>query len=164
MKLEKVAARMSRDLGEAVFVGAFAVRCHIGPYRSTLDIDLAIASSITDSRLRELGYLVTEERGKHVTRTKDGIKVDIFTRDVSGISIADIFETSITKQVENEDLRIMALEALLIAKLRASRAQDIEDIRILCQRLKRTIRWNIIDRLAASTESSELRNIINALG
>ena len=117
MKLEKVAARMSRDLGEAVFVGAFAVRCHIGPYRSTLDIDLAIASSITDSRLRELGYLVTEERGKHVTRTKDGIKVDIFTRDVSGISIADIFETSITKQVENEDLRIMALEALLIAKL-----------------------------------------------
>ena len=53
MKLEKVAAQISRDLGEVVFVGAFAVRCHIGPYRSTLDIDLAIASPITDSRLRE---------------------------------------------------------------------------------------------------------------
>ena len=58
----------------------------------------------------------------------------------------------------------MALETLLIAKLRPNRAQDIEDIRILCQRLKRTIRWNIIDRLAASTESSELRAITNALG
>ena len=53
MKLEKAAARISRDLGEVVFVGAFAVRCHIGSYRSTLDIDLAIASPITDSRLRE---------------------------------------------------------------------------------------------------------------
>ena len=101
MKLERVAAQISRDLGEVVFVGAFAVRCYIGSYRSTQDIDLAVAWPITDSRLRELGYLVTEERGKHVTRTKEGIKVDIFTEDVSGISISDIFETAITKQVEN---------------------------------------------------------------
>jgi hypothetical protein len=30
MRLEKVAVRISRDLGQVVFVGAFAVRCHIG--------------------------------------------------------------------------------------------------------------------------------------
>ena len=34
MRLEKVAVQISRDLGQVVFEGAFAVRCHIGPYRT----------------------------------------------------------------------------------------------------------------------------------
>ena len=70
MRLEKVAVRISRDLGQVVFVGAFAVRCHIGPYRNTQDIDIALASPVTDVRLRELGYVITNERGKRQWRRR----------------------------------------------------------------------------------------------
>jgi len=36
VSLGSVAIRISRDLKEVVFVGAFAVICHIGPYRRTV--------------------------------------------------------------------------------------------------------------------------------
>ena len=51
MSLGSVAIRISRDLKEVIFVGAFAVICHIGPYRRTRDIDLALASFGLNQRL-----------------------------------------------------------------------------------------------------------------
>jgi hypothetical protein len=56
----------------------------------------------------------------------------------------------------------MCLEALLIAKMRASRPQDIEDVQTLCRRLGKTIRWNIVETLATPMESAELKNVVSA--
>jgi len=39
MNLDSIAVRVSKELKDVVFVGAFAVICHIGPYRSSQDID-----------------------------------------------------------------------------------------------------------------------------
>jgi hypothetical protein len=38
MNLDSIAVRVSKELKDVVFVGAFAVICHIGPYRSSQDI------------------------------------------------------------------------------------------------------------------------------
>ena len=154
MKLEKVAARVSRDLGDVVFAGAFAVTCHIGPYRQTRDIDVALATPLSDEEFESLGYHVSTESGKKVIRTPEGVKLDVFTRDVSGIPISQVFETAIKKRVGPEEIKVMCLEALLVAKMRASRPQDIEDLQTMCQRLGKTVRWNVVHELATSTESS----------
>jgi hypothetical protein len=134
------------------------------PVSHTQDIDIALASPVTDVQLRELGYVITNERGKKTIRTKEGFKVDIYMRDVSGLSIHDVFETAVVKQIGCESVRVMGLEALLLSKLRANRSQDIQDIRIVCQRLKKKIRWELTDRLGKHTESAQLRIIVKALG
>lgn len=164
MSLESVAARISEDLKRVVFVGAFAVTCHIGPYRHTHDIDLAVAYQISDGELEGMGYRVLREGGKRVIRTEEGIKLDIYTKDVSGISIPFIFRTAVTKRIRSKEIKVICLEALLIAKMRAARPQDIEDVQMLCGRLGKTIRWDIVDLLATPIESAELRNVVSAYG
>ena len=99
MSLGSVAIRISRDLKEVVFVGAFAVICHIGPYRRTRDIDLALATPLSDEEFERLGYRIFREGGKKVIRTKEGVKLDVYTRDVSGIRVPVVFETAVTKRV-----------------------------------------------------------------
>jgi predicted nucleotidyltransferase len=162
VSLESIAVRVSRDLKEVVFVGAFAVVCHIGPYRRTRDIDLALATPLSDEEFEQLGYRIFHEGGKKVIRTKEGVKLDVYTRDVSGIPISVVFETAVTKRVGKGQVKVMCLEALLIAKMRASRPQDIEDIQTLCRRLGKTIRWKVVGELATSMESAELNNIVAA--
>lgn len=163
MRLEKEAARVSRDLRDVVFVGAFAVSCHIGPYRQTRDLDVALATPLRDEDFESLGYSVSTENRKKVIRTPEGVKLDVFTRDVSGIPVSEVFQTAIKKRVGPEVIKVICLEALMVAKMRASRPQDIEDLQIMCQRLGKTVRWSVVDALATSTESSELRNVVSAL-
>ena len=155
--------RVAHDFkGRVVFVGAFAVVCHIGPYRQTRDIDLVLASPMTDEEFEALGYRIFTEGGKKVIRTKEGVKIDVFTRDVGGIPVATIFETALEKQLETGKVRIICLEALLIAKMRAARPQDIADIQELCRRRGRSIRWNVVEPFATETEAAELKNVVIA--
>ena len=163
MNLDSVAVKITKDLGEVVFVGAFAVITHVGTYRQTRDIDLAVASPISDNRLEELGYRVFQEGRKRVIRTQDGVKMDIYTDDVSGIAVPKIFETAITRRIGADEIRVMGLEALLIAKMRASRDQDIEDLQQLCRVKGRSIRWDVVESMAAQLEVSNLRNTVRAL-
>lgn len=163
MSLESAALKVSQDLKQVVFVGAFAVIRHIGPYRRTHDIDLALATPLSDEEFERLGYRIFRESGKKVIMTKEGVKLDVYTRDVSGIPVTVVFETAVSKRVGSGEVKVMCLEALLIAKMRASRPQDIEDIQTLCRRLGKTIDWDIIDKLAASVESAELKNVVSAL-
>lgn len=121
MSLESIAVRVSRDLKEVVFVGAFAVICHIGPYRRTRDIDLALAAPLSDQEFEGLGYRIFHESGKKVIRTREGVKLDVYTRDVSGIPVSQVLKTAVVKRVGSDEIRVMCLEALLIAKMRASR-------------------------------------------
>jgi predicted nucleotidyltransferase len=161
MNLDSVAVRVSKDLKDVVFVGAFAVICHIGPYRSSQDIDVALATPLSDEVFEALGYRIFHERGKKVIRTPDGVKLDVYTRDVSGIPIKEIFRTSVIKRIRGSEIRVMGLEALLIVKLRASRPQDIEDVQQLCKRRGKAIRWNVVDELASREESAELKNVVS---
>ena len=159
--LESIAVRVSRDLKEVVFVGAFAVVCHIGPYRRTRDIDLALATPLSDEDLGRLGYRIFQEQGKKVIRTQEGVKLDIYTRDVSGIPVSEVFRTAVVKQVGSDEIKVMCLEALLIAKMRASRPQDIEDVQELCRRLGKSIRWDLVDSLGTEIELAELKNVVS---
>ncbi len=155
--------RLTQDFkGRVVFVGAFAVVCHIGPYRQTRDIDLVLASPVTDDKFEEFGYRIFSEGGKKVIRTKEGVKIDVFTRDVGGILAATIFETSLEKQLETGKVRIICLEALLIAKMRAARPQDVVDVQELCRRRGKSVRWNVVNSLATETEAAELKNVVSA--
>jgi len=162
VSLESIAVRVSRDLKEVVFVGAFAVICHIGPYRRTRDIDLALTTPLSDEEFERLGYHIFHESGKKVIRTSEGVKLDVYTRDVSGIPVSEVFSTAVVKRVGSGEIRAMCLEALLIAKMRASRPQDIEDVQTLCRRLGKTIRWDVVDELATPLESAELKNVVSA--
>lgn len=162
MSLESIAVRVSRDLKRVVFVGAFAVICHTGPYRRTRDIDLALATPLNDEEFERLGYRIFREGGKKVIRTREGVKLDVYTRDVSGIPVSVIFETAVAKRAGSDEVKVMCLEALLIAKMRASRPQDVEDVQTLCRRLGKTIRWEVVDRLATPMESADLKNVVSA--
>lgn len=160
MNLDRAAVKITRDLGEVVFVGAYAVIAHIGIYRQTMDIDLALATPISDEELERLGYRIFWERGKKVIRTQDGIKIDIYHQDVSGIPVPQIFETAITRKLGADEIRVMCLEALLIAKIRASRPQDISDLQQLCRLKGRSVRWEVVESMATSVEISNIKNTV----
>jgi predicted nucleotidyltransferase len=164
MNLEREAIKVSHDLGEVVFVGAFAVVAHVGSYRQTRDLDLAIAAPISEQKLESLGYLTRVEGGNRITRTPNGVKLDIYAEDVGGIVISEIFRTAKVTRVGKEKIKVMGLEALLLAKLRASRPQDVDDIRQLVRTHSRDIDWNVLGSLTTSSvEIENLRNIVRAL-
>jgi hypothetical protein len=103
VSLAGIAMRVSRDLKEVVFVGAFAVICHIGPYRRTRDIDLALATPLSDEEFEGLGYHIFHESGKKVIRTPEGVKLDVYTRDVSGIPVSEVFKTAVMRRGVRRD-------------------------------------------------------------
>jgi len=96
-------------------------------------------------------------------RTKEGVKIDVFTRDVGRIPVATIFETAVEKKLEVGTVKVMCLEALLIAKMRAARPQDITDVQELTRRLGKSIRWDVVNAMASKLEAAELRNTALAL-
>ncbi len=160
MNLDRAAIQITHDLGQVVFVGAFAVITHIGAYRQTRDIDLALATPINDEELERLGYRVLPEGRKKVIRTRDGIKVDIYRHDVSDIPVPEIFRTAVTRKLGKEEIRVMCLEALLIAKMRAARDQDISDLQELCRLKGKSVRWEVVESMATLVEVSDLRNTV----
>ena len=154
MNLLKEAQKISDELDDVVFVGAIAVQAHIGRGRQTHDIDLALASPMSDEELASRGYLVHLENGKKVRRSPRGVRVDIYMEEVSGIVVSLISKTAQTKSLgKGETIKIMCLEALLLAKLRASRPsrpQDAQDIQELFSYRKLHIDWTIFEELGAS--------------
>lgn len=123
MQLDKVAADITKDLKEVVFVGAYAA-IQYGVARGTRDIDVALATPLTNKEFERLGYSVFVEGGKKVIRTRHGVKMDVYTKDVGDIPVRRLFETAVTVPAAASKVRIMCLEALLIAKMRGGRPQD----------------------------------------
>lgn len=162
MNLDRTAVQIAKDLKQVVFIGAYAAIQH-GATRSTRDIDIALATPKTDEELGKLGYRVSEERGKKIVRTTDGIKIDIYTKDVSGIPIPQIFKTAVTVPKAGLTIRIICLEALLLAKMRAGRPQDIDDLRQLCKLRGREIRWDLVESMAQRLELVRLQQYVTAL-
>ena len=162
MNLLREAVRITHELQEVVFVGALAIFAHISTHRRTRDVDIALASSITEEKLEKLGYHSWPESGKEVRRTPRGVKLDIYRNDVSGIPVVRIFETAVTSRVGRDHIKVMCLEALLVAKLRAGRPTDNEDVQELCLRKGRSIRWDILESMATPAEGSRLRAAVSA--
>lgn len=163
LNLDRTAVQIAKDLKRVVFIGAYAAISH-GATRSTKDIDIALAAAKTDEELGKLGYQVSEERGRKIVRTKDGIKVDIYTKDVSRIPIREIFATAQTIKKAGVPIKIISLEALLLAKMRAGRPQDNDDLRQLCKLRGKDIRWNLVEIMAERLELVRLQQYVAALG
>lgn len=162
MDLDRVAADITKDLKEVVFVGAYA-SIKYGVTRRTHDIDLALASPVNDEDLGKLGYGVFKEGGKRVIRTRHGTKMDVYTKDVSGIPVPQLFATAVTVRAAGKAIKVICLEALLLTKMRAGRPQDNDDIRQLCTLRGKAIRWDVVDSMAKNLESTELRSYVKAL-
>ena len=162
MDLDRAAVEITKDFKEVVFVGAYAA-IHYGVLRGTHDIDLALASPVTEEGFRKLGYGVFNEGGKKVIRTRHGLKLDVYTKDVSGIPVPQIFATAVTVRAAGSPVRIMCLEALLLAKMRAGRPQDSDDIQQLCRLRGKSVRWEVVGSMANSLERTELKGYVRAL-
>jgi hypothetical protein len=74
---------------------------------------------LSDEDFESLGYRIFQESGKKVIMTGEGVKLDVYTRDISGIPVSVVFETAVEKRVGFGEVKVMCLEALLIAKMRA---------------------------------------------
>ncbi len=162
MNLDRTAVQITKDLKQVVFVGAYAA-IQRGVTRSTRDIDIALATPKTDEEFEKLGYRIYQERGKKIVRTRNGIKIDVYTKNVSGIPVRDIFASALTVRKAGTAIRIICLEALLLAKMRAGRPQDNEDLRRLCMLRGKTIRWDLVESMARSLEVVRLRQYVTAL-
>lgn len=89
------------------------------------------------------------------------MELDVYARDVSRIIITDVFRISVTKRVRGSEIRVMGLEALLIARMRASRPQDIQDLHELCKRLGKNVKWNAVAELAKPEEIAQLKTVVS---
>ncbi len=162
MELDRAAVDITNDLKEVVFVGAYAA-IKYGVARGTHDIDFALVTPMTYEEFEKLGYGVFSEGGKRIIRTRQGVKMDVYTKDVSGIPVQQVFATAATIRAWGSPVRIMCLEALLLAKMRAGRPQDNDDLRQLCRLRGKIIRWEVVDSMARNMEGPELRGYVKAL-
>ncbi len=162
LNLEQEALNITEELGNVAFVGAFAVN-HYSSYRTTRDIDLAMASRIDESKLIKLGYAKWEERKGVSWTTPRGVKVDFYTKDVGGIPVNWILKNAELVQRGTKSYKVISLEGLILAKHRAGRTADIADLKQLLSRRSNSIRWNEMEEIAKETEIAELRKLSDLL-
>jgi len=161
--LEQEAVKIADELGRVVFVGAIAVN-HYSNYRTTKDIDLAIASPLDEQKLVRLGYTRWSESKDTSWLSPRGIKVDFYTRDVGRIPVTWILDHAVqVKLGKNKEIRVICLEGLVLAKHRAGRTTDIADLRQLLTHRGGSIDWNLMAEIPEALEIAELQKISRAL-
>jgi len=160
--LEQEAIKITGELGRVVFVGAIAVN-HYSNYRTTKDIDLAMAGPLDEQKLVHLGYARWSESKGGSWLSPRGIKVDFYTRDVGRIPVTWILDHAVQVKLGKKEINVIRLEGLMLAKHRAGRTTDIADLRQLMTRRGGNIDWNLMAEIAEPLEISELRKISKAL-
>ena len=160
--LEQEAVRITDELGRVVFVGALAVN-HYSRYRTTRDIDLAIAAPLNERKLIDLGYAKWKGSKGTSWLTPRGIKADFYTRDVGRIPVSWIFDKAVQVMLGKKKIEVICLEGLVLAKHRAGRTTDIDDLRQLLTHRGRTIIWDLMKEIAEDHEIAELQRISKAL-
>jgi len=157
--LVREAALVTKDLGQVVFIGSIARYFHTKDYRESQDLDFVMATPLTEEELFEKGYRKFNENRKEVWRTPRGIKIDMYTSDVGGISSETLIKTA--KQFDADKkgnkLSVMSLECLVISKHRAQRDQDIADLKMIAHRKLGEIDWNLIREI--SGDETEYKSI-----
>ena len=161
--LEQEAVKIADELGRVVFIGAIAVN-HYSNYRTTKDIDLAIASPLDEQKLVRLGYTRWSESKDTSWLSPRGIKVDFYTRDVGRIPVTWILDHAVkVKLGKNKEIRVICLEGLVLAKHRAGRTTDIADLRQLLTHRGGSIDWNLMAEIPEALEIAELQKVSRAL-
>lgn len=150
------AVLITKDLGDATFVGAVAVFLHTGKSRESKDLDLVVAEQIPRERFLDLNYRFINENGKERIYTPRNYKIDVYdSRDLNEVPLERIIETRATIPVgKNKTVNAICLEGLIVVKYRAKRDQDLSDLSLLqcivskrlignyCKLLPKTI-WNL---------------------
>ncbi len=94
--------------------------------------------------------------GKQPWFTPRGIKIDIYTGSIPGVTFDAIIKNSKTITVGNKGtLRILGLESLMVAKHTAQRDQDARDLRNIAK-TKLDIDWNVIQSITGGEFKTSL--------
>jgi predicted nucleotidyltransferase len=161
--LEQEAIKITDELGRVAFIGALAVN-HYSNYRTTNDIDLAIAAPLDEQKLVRLGYTRWSESKGTSWLSPRGVKVDFYTRDVGRIPVAWILNNAVeVKLGKNKEIKVMCLEGLILAKHRAGRTTDIADLKQLLTHRGGNIDWTLMAEIAEPLEVAELQKVSKAL-
>ena len=161
--LEQEAIKIADELGRVVFIGAIAVN-HYSNYRTTKDIDLAIAAPLDEQKLVRLGYTRWSESKGTSWLSPRGVKIDFYTRDVGQIPVTWILDNAVQVRLgKKKEIGVICLEGLILAKHRAGRTTDIADLRQLLTHRGRNINWTLMAEIAEPLEIAELKKISRAL-
>jgi len=142
--LVKEALKINGELPGVIFIGAIARYFHTGNLRESQDLDFAVIKPLSEEFLLSKKYNKFTENKKEVWRTPRGIKIDAYTKDVSGIPINLIIKTATKFKIGKDVVTVIGLEALIVAKSRAQRDADIDDLRILARLKSKEIRWDVL--------------------
>lgn len=148
--LVREAVEIAKDIGDVVLIGATAVMLHAKVGRSSEDLDFALTAELSDEALLDKGYIKFRDK-RDSWQTPRYFKVDFFRKDVGEIPIKLILDMSTIIQVDTKNtLRVISLECLIVAKSRADRSTDREDLRLLAKKRFNEIDWGIIKSISKS--------------
>lgn len=143
-KLAIEAVKITKELGNVIFIGALATYMHTGNTRASQDIDFVIENPISDDELIKKGYKKSIT-GRQPWFTPRGFKIDIFTSGIPGVSFDSIVASAKIFPVGKKgNIRVLGLECLIVAKHKAQRDQDVEDLRNIAHHKYDKIDWEII--------------------
>ncbi len=146
-QLAREALAITQDLGDVIFIGTLATYMHTKNRRNSQDIDFVVKTPISDDALISKGYKKSIT-GKQPWFSPRGIKIDIYHGDIPGVSYPWVMKNSVTHSVNTtESLRTLGLESLVIAKHKASRDQDVEDLTDIAKRRYKDIDWNVVEQI-----------------
>lgn len=162
------AARITEDLGDVVFVGAVGVFLQTKATRESQDLDFAVAKGLPAELLDEKHYFVRKAKGKEARYTPRGYKIDIYTRDVSGIPVDRIVATANDIEIrKGVTAKAASVEVLVVSKFRAAakrKGTDDVDIRALARKKYREIDWSVLESLTESEiEYQRIKSQMDAL-
>lgn len=148
--LMREAVEIAKDIGDVVLIGAAAVMLHAKMGRSSDDLDFVLTTELSDETLLDKGYIKLQNK-RDSWQTPRYFKVDFFRKDVGGIPVKSILDMSTMIPVDTKNtLRVISIECLIVAKSRADRPTDREDLRLLAKKRFNEIDWNVIKSISKS--------------
>ena len=148
------AVKITQDLGDVVFIGAVGIFLQTKATRESQDLDFAVGKELPAELLDEKRYFVRKVKGKEARYTPRGYKIDIYTRDASGIPIEKVISTAKDIEVrKGMTVKAASIEVLVVSKFRAAakrKGTDDVDIRTLAQRKYKDIDWDVLKALTES--------------
>lgn len=155
-KLLREALRITQELGDVIFIGALATYFYTKNKRDSQDLDFVVQSPISDEELLAKKY-TKSLTGKQPWFTPRGIKIDIYTRDIPGVSLKSIVKHFKEFSVGNKgSIRVLGLEPLVVAKHTAQRDQDVEDLQSIAKSKLKEIDWDVVQSITGDKYKTEL--------
>jgi predicted nucleotidyltransferase len=149
------AIKITQELEGVIFIGAVATHMHTTSTRDSQDLDFVLAAPIADEDLISKGYYKSIT-GKQPWFSPRGVKIDIYNGDIPGVSFDNMIKYSKEFTVKGNSIRVIGLEALIVAKHTAARDQDIDDLRNMAKNRLKDIDWNTIKSITKDDYKTSL--------